>query len=72
VRHYPRPSNLAAWVVGTLLVLFGASFVDAGRLADKRAGEQAVRSALSPCSPKPVTPATRRRPTCTPPSRIIR
>ena len=47
MKHHPRPSNLAAWVVGTLLVLFVASFADAGRLADQRAGEQAVRSALA-------------------------
>jgi len=47
VRHHPRPSNLAAWVVGTLFLLFVASFIDAGRLADKRANEQTVRSALA-------------------------
>lgn len=47
MRHHSRPSNLAAWIVGTLLLLFVASFIDAGRLADKRAGEQAVRSALA-------------------------
>ena len=47
MRHHPRPSNLATWVVGTLFLLFVASFVDAGRLADKRAVEQTVRRALA-------------------------
>ena len=47
MRHHSRPSNLAAWVIGTLLVLFVVSFADAARLADKRASEQAVRSALA-------------------------
>ena len=42
-----RPSSLAAWIIGLLIVLFLASFADARRLAQKRAGGQAVRAALA-------------------------
>ena len=42
-----RPSSLAAWLIGLLIVLFLASFADARRLAQKRAGEQAVRVELA-------------------------
>ncbi len=42
-----RPSSLAAWIIGLLIVLFLASFADARRLPQKRAGEQATRAALA-------------------------
>jgi hypothetical protein len=47
MRHAGRPSGLAAWIFSVLIFLFVASFADAGRLAQKRAGEQAVRAALA-------------------------
>ena len=42
-----RLSGLVAWFFALLIVLFLASFADAGRLAQKRTGEQAVRAALA-------------------------
>ena len=43
----PRPSSLAAWIIGLLIMLFVASFADAGRLAQQRAGEKATRGELA-------------------------
>lgn len=42
-----RPSSLAASVIGLLIILFVASFADAGRLARQRAGEQGTRGELA-------------------------
>ncbi len=47
MKYAGRPSGLAARVFALLIVLFLASFADASRLAQKRAGEQAVRGALA-------------------------
>ena len=47
MKYAGRPSGLAARVFALLIVLFLASFADAGRLAHKRAGEQATRAALA-------------------------
>ena len=47
MKYAGRPSGLAARVFALLIVLFLASFADAGRLAQKRAGEQATRAALA-------------------------
>jgi len=42
-----RLSGLAAWFFALLIVLFLASFADAGRLAQSRTGEQAGRAELA-------------------------
>lgn len=47
MKYAGRPSGLAARFFALLIVLFLASFADAGRLAQKRAGEQATRAALA-------------------------
>ncbi|MCU0812522.1 MAG: hypothetical protein HZT41_01625 [Dechloromonas sp.] len=47
MRYAGRPSALAAWVFAVLIALFLASFADAGRLGQKRSGEQAARAELA-------------------------
>jgi len=42
-----RLSGFAAWLFALLIVLLLASFADAGRLAQKRTGEQAARAELA-------------------------